>query len=515
MLLPFPNLSHQQLLDTAEYYFRANNIENALIYYNLFVNIPKQNASIEQQRNVIEVFNKLAEIYGNKSDYRSAYEALVRALVLSKEIDDDSFLPRIYNNIGNIYFLLNKLDIAKYYFSTALEITEDSTGLVIILNNLAAVELQNENFDNAFRLLEQAIQISRSINRTRLYSILSNFALYYQHKKNYDLALHYFRWALNNAREHNRTQKEVESLSGLANLFFEIGEMDSVLFYVELSNVLAREHGFLRFLARNYQLLAQVEESKGRNANALMYFRRYASLKDSIFSIENFANINQMQRLYETLSMNQQIQQLITEQAVKARTIRYQQIIQGISLVVLLSIFIVSLFIFLQKRKLNKAYKTLFDKSLKIADLENLSKSDPEEKYKSSALTHDRQSEMSNRILAYMEDISVICDAEFSVEKLAELLKSNTTYVSQVINHTFEKNFRSFLNEYRIREAQRLFSELDAHKYTIESVANQVGFKSRNAFSNAFKNIVGVSPNFYLKSMHDITKKSTLIANSE
>jgi len=84
---------------------------------------------------------------------------------------------------------------------------------------------------------------------------------------------------------------------------------------------------------------------------------------------------------------------------------------------------------------------------------------------------------------------------------LAELVQSNQNYVSLAINNALKKNFRSFLNSYRIREAQRLFSEPDAAKYTIDVVAFMVGFKSRNAFHDAFKEITGVSPKFYFKSV--------------
>jgi len=69
------------------------------------------------------------------------------------------------------------------------------------------------------------------------------------------------------------------------------------------------------------------------------------------------------------------------------------------------------------------------------------------------------------------------------------------------INTVFKKNFRLFLNEYRIKEAQRLFSASDAGKYKIEAVGNEVGFKSPNAFRRAFTEITGVSPSFYLNSM--------------
>ena len=43
--------------------------------------------------------------------------------------------------------------------------------------------------------------------------------------------------------------------------------------------------------------------------------------------------------------------------------------------------------------------------------------------------------------------------------------------------------------------------ELDFDKFTVNSVANNVGFKSYSGFYYAFKEITGVTPNFYFNSV--------------
>jgi AraC-like DNA-binding protein len=111
--------------------------------------------------------------------------------------------------------------------------------------------------------------------------------------------------------------------------------------------------------------------------------------------------------------------------------------------------------------------------------------------------------DLIDKILTTMEDTAIICDPAFSIDKLATILQSNHTYVSQVINHTMGKNFRSIVNSYRIREARRIFAEPDAQRYTIDSVSLRVGYRSPNTFREAFKGITGVNPNFYLKSMRN------------
>jgi YesN/AraC family two-component response regulator len=113
------------------------------------------------------------------------------------------------------------------------------------------------------------------------------------------------------------------------------------------------------------------------------------------------------------------------------------------------------------------------------------------------------QDELLNNILSIMEDKTIIFNPKFTIDTLAGLIHQNHKYISEVINTSFNKNFRSFLNSYRIKEAQRLFLEKDTEKYTIEFVSQSVGFKSRSSFREIFKEITGVNPAFYIKSLKE------------
>ena len=495
----FKNFSARQLLDTAYYYFKRNDMDTALVCYNLLINNNIGNTDFEQQKIIVEAFYVSATIYLGMSDYNRAYEFLIKALLLCEKINYQLPESMIYTSIGNIYYYFNEYDVAKQYYLKALNLCQDSTSIVVMLNNIGAVEVESGKFDSAFYFLTQSLQLSKRHNDAYLYTPLNTMASLYQKSKLYDSAFHYYRLSLDDAKKRNKVEIEVENLSNLSNLFFEINKIDSALFYINLSNALAEKNNFLGILVKNYLTLFKIEEAKGNNKTAFEYFKKHALLKDSIFNAKNFGEINQMQRMYEVSKANQQIEELAIERKIKERTIFHQKIILFITLIVLL----IMSFAFFQKRKLNIAYKKLFEKNLKIVHLqENLVEDENTGKYKSS-LTYDMQQELMDKILVLMKDTPTICDPKFTIDKLAELVGSNQTYISQTINTVLKKNFRSFLNEYRIEEAQRLFSQPDAIKYTIESVSLQVGFKSQNAFRNAFTEITGMSPYFYLKSMRE------------
>ncbi len=497
----YKHFSMQQLLDTGNYYYYKNSVDTALIYYGILINNTVENPNAEQQKMIVEALNRSAIIYGRVSDYRYAFKLLIRALALCEACNYRDYESRIYNNLGLIYDNFNRYDIAKSYYSKALSFCEDTATRVVLLINMGRVETKSGQLDSAFYYFNQSLQASRQHNGIHLHEIQTGLASFYRTSKQYDSALHYFHLALDEVKKNHKLDSEAEILSNLSKLFLETNRLDSAVHYIGLSNAIAEKNNFLKTLTENYYSLFKIEELRGRKVNALEYFKTYAGLKDSILDTEVFDDISQLQQLYEASLTNRQIEQLVIEQKIKERTIRYQTIILFIAAGVLLFVGITLLYVFIQKRRLNIVYAQLFRENLELIVSQKNMHERHANKYQSSALTNTLQDELLDKILTIMEDTAVICDPEFSLDKLAELLQSNRTYVSQVINLAMHKNFRSFLNSYRIREAQRLLSTHDIVKYTIESVAFHVGFKSPSTFHTAFKDVTGVSPNFYLKSM--------------
>jgi len=460
-----------------------------------------KNDKYEQQKLMIYSLIRTAAIHTDMCDYLSAYKYLIDALLLCEKYHIDSVQSPIYNNLGNIYTHFNKYDIATSYYLKALDLCEDPRSLNLLFNNLGYIEAICGNIENAFYYLEKSLRICQSHKEEDLNYVLNSIGSLYQKIEQYDSAYYYYQYSLKESRNRDDIQEEVICLSNLGALFIEINKTDSALFYIDLSNIIATENRYLNILADNYLILSQIDELKGNTKSAFRNFKKHANLKDSVFSTAIFGDINQLQRVYETSKTNKQIEQLIVDQQIKENTIYYQRIIWFITLGVLFFMGFLLLLIYVQKRELSRAYKILFKKNIEIIEMNDSSLEKKSEKYKNFVLNDERQSELIEKILLIMEDTSIIFDSEFSLARLAVLLQCNHVSVSQIINNVLKKNFRLFLNEYRIKEAQKMFSAPDAGKYTIESVAHQVGFKSPNAFRHAFKAITGVSPGFYLKSI--------------
>jgi len=82
--------------------------------------------------------------------------------------------------------------------------------------------------------------------------------------------------------------------------------------------------------------------------------------------------------------------------------------------------------------------------------------------------------------------------------KFSSIVGTNTTYLSNVVNHYFKCNFKTLVNRCRVEYAKLL---LRKEKRTADELIKLCGFTSRSVFYSAFTKEVGVVPSRYPGNM--------------
>ena len=99
-----------------------------------------------------------------------------------------------------------------------------------------------------------------------------------------------------------------------------------------------------------------------------------------------------------------------------------------------------------------------------------------------------------------MNDVAIISRSDFNLNMLADMVDSNTKYVSWIINDTYKKNFKTMLNEYRIHEACRRMSDTEHYgNMTLQAIYEELGYNSAASFIQSFKKVNGMTPSQYQK----------------
>ena len=104
--------------------------------------------------------------------------------------------------------------------------------------------------------------------------------------------------------------------------------------------------------------------------------------------------------------------------------------------------------------------------------------------------------EIYKSIVYNLEVRKVFLDPKLSLVKFSSIVGTNTTYLSNVVNHYFKCNFKHLLNKYRILHAKHL---IDNNECAITELDKRCGFTSRSVFYDAFGKIMGIPPAHYRK----------------
>jgi AraC-like DNA-binding protein len=103
-----------------------------------------------------------------------------------------------------------------------------------------------------------------------------------------------------------------------------------------------------------------------------------------------------------------------------------------------------------------------------------------------------------------MDNEKPFLQADFQMIHLAQKLNIPAHHCSFVLNNVMGKNFREWINSYRIDYFISVYPLL-SDRMTIEAVANQSGFKSTATFYNAFKKETGLMPtSFFAKEKNSV-----------
>ena len=88
-------------------------------------------------------------------------------------------------------------------------------------------------------------------------------------------------------------------------------------------------------------------------------------------------------------------------------------------------------------------------------------------------------------------------DPNYSAKRLASDIGVNMRHISAVINMRFQQNYAQLVGRMRIYEAKYMLQDSHFDKMTMEDIAINVGFTTRQSFYAAFYRQCGITPREY------------------
>ena len=151
-----------------------------------------------------------------------------------------------------------------------------------------------------------------------------------------------------------------------------------------------------------------------------------------------------------------------------------------------------------EKETLKRVGRKLVQKGINMEDLE---KEEEAKETESDGMVHTiNHSREENSLMTRFERLMIgeklYLQPSLTLQDVAARLQSNKTYISKLVNSTYNQGFPDLVNSLRIEYAQQYI--LNNRSAKQEDIAKACGFLSASTFKNIFKKITGTTPRGWL-----------------
>ena len=377
-------------------------------------------------------------------------------------------------------------------------------GIARTSGNLAGLYTDSGKPQMAIPILRNIIQLDYEIGAPPL-----NLAYHYQNiglafikTEKLDSANFYLNKGLKIAEENNITAVLPSLYNAISMTHAELGKYSKAVTFGEKGLKLAEEMGSVELVGDIYRTLGIFESHNKNTKNAIDYLSKSHELRDSVDKAFDIQQAIKLEKQLELKQIETQQRRLELKQTIHKVTIANQKIIIGLIATILFLLLIAAIITFYQKKQLKHAYEALVNKNRMLIRPEK-----QKESFHKSTSNYPlkninaENTALRKRILFLIEEEKIFLDGNLTLSKFANLLDSNSSYVSKLINEEFGKNFNTFINEYRIEEVLLHFEKGTHHSTTIDNIGTKSGFKSKSVFYSHFKKYTGITPYVYIQQM--------------
>lgn len=442
--------------------------------------------------------HNIAALYYLKTelDYSSALEHYEAALDIMERKGETTNRSTILCNIASIYVSLR--DVAGFeYAHAAYDINHsDQSGLrsygrVFSTILLARMYYLEGDYSTAHAYADEAAVEVASFPQfvSGLDLLYADIAL---ERADYSTAERYYLKALAGASDAEP--------SDIALGCLRYGMMLSRLSrYVEANKILNRGLALHTLEYRDQLLLAlsDIAVRQGRDREALELYKEYHACLDSVSYIQRERAFRQNRLLAKDNELQSRELDLL-----KANR-RIVPIVAGTIL-----ILIIAVTLWVVNRRQNRMYRHLVEvhqQSLtRLKGMRSLSGKDDggvQEK-------DDRDLVLWRKLEDMMHSEHIYRHSDISLDRIAEMLGTNRSYVSRVINNYSGMSFYNYIHSRRIEEASQRLSDAPEN-ISLKALAFELGYNSISSFYRAFLKETGVPPSRYFEEVVRIRQNAT------
>lgn len=458
-------------------------------------------------------------IYSEKGEYDIALDVSLKLLSLGEKDNNDYVLMRAHGALFHYYLRNENYSRALNHCLKGLDYIikiEEVQYLYFKIDEIARLLFKLGDTEEAIKTYKFYLKLENEMPHSGGYIqsiVYMNMSDIYTSNNQFNEAQNYISKALNLNYENDFRFRIPRALILQAKLYLKEKDTIKAIEFYEKSLSAAEDINAFDVVQSTSKILGNLHEKKGDPSKAYEYIALHNSIKDSLFTNEKEQKIVILEAKRKLKEITQKQKILALEN--KAQKAKIQMIIS-----ILLGIFILSLIVVFAYLKVKGKNKLLYIRTVELAKIQ-LEMRDKiaklESKYCSQVVNQSEQfltkSSTNNVIddnvkaiilnkLNKLEKELFFIDQNCTLRKIAEELKTNPKYLSQVINQEKKSNYSNYINELRINYLlTKLLKEKDFRESKLSYIAVSIGYNNLNTFNAAFKKRQGILPSYFIKEL--------------
>ena len=485
----------------------------------------------EENYKTLAIVHKALGLYNHfiLQDYSASINHYYKGLELARKAKDTRKETSLLVNLSAVYFQKNDstgINFCTDAYTKARE-TKDLSAQYSAGINIACYLYNSNKPKEALVYVEEAMKIANNLDFNCELQYLNSFmADIYGMIGNPTKAEEFHKIAIIDYDETNDYDKIYVRLRYGDFLNLQHRHKEAIDLFLKTKE-LAEKYKLLTFDLNIAQSISYAYEQLRDYDNALNYYKQFDSIKEKHLNAEKEKEFSILDLRYK---VSEEKQKNALKEAELLRKDKNMLLLIFIAAIVAASA-LVCLFLY---HKTQKRYKLIVQTHLENLENErklkaqleqfneylnndaetqsddgsNLPSQEENAKYTRSALSEEKSRDLFERLENMMINDKIYRDAELTIDKLTQLLNTNRSYLSQVINESSGISYSTYINNYRIKEAIELLSNSDNDE-PIKSIAISIGFNSPSNFFTIFKNKVGMSPSVYRENVQKINKNNS------
>jgi len=368
-------LDIDNLYKKALYYDETEDHKNALIHYQQLITSTDDTdefteASFLRYRAI--AFNKAGIIYYNRGDLVRSLEYFIESKKIHKNFDNHSGVAELNNNIGTVHFAWKDYEKAKRYYKKTLDYlnnqVHEEIQISLVESNIGLIFSEKGEYQRALDYLTSSLSnlLANNPKENTVYHH-TNIGNAQLKLGQHDKAVKNFKKALENGKKQNTSRYIANAYAHIGKAMLDMGNLDSAIVYINRSNEHALPNEHKSIIYDNYLMLSQIFEQSGRYQEALHYHKKYNQLENEVFNAEKHNQIQELLLLYETEKKEKEILALNQKNELRSHHIKTQNQIIAILSVGFISIGLLLVIVYIQKKHKDVSYQQLVQKNFEIA----------------------------------------------------------------------------------------------------------------------------------------------------